>query len=101
MANRLGSGDHVANCGYVTDAGVSGQGIAIDSLEVAKRRGFHAVQFNFVMESNRRAIALWQKLAFREFGRIPETFRHPSLGLVSALVMRRSLEDNGDETVPQ
>lgn len=97
MANQLGGGDHVANCGYVTDAQASGQGVAtamcLDSFKVARKRGFRAMQFNFVLESNVRAISLWIRLGFKEIGRIPDAFRHPSLGFVPALVMWRSLED--------
>jgi ribosomal protein S18 acetylase RimI-like enzyme len=98
MANQLGGGDHVANSGYVTDPRTRGQGIAtamcVDSLEVARKRGFRAMQFNFVLASNAPAIALWLRLGFREIGRIPDAFRHPSLGLIGASVMWRSLDDN-------
>jgi ribosomal protein S18 acetylase RimI-like enzyme len=97
MANQLGGGDHVANCGYVTDASASGGGVAtamcLDSMKVARTRGFQAMQFNFVLESNVRAIALWERLGFKEIGRIPDGFRHPSNGLIDALVMWRSLEN--------
>src|SRR5262245_16066058 len=48
-ANQRGGGSHVANCGYVTDAKVSGKGIAtamcLHSLEIAAKRGFRAMQF--------------------------------------------------------
>lgn len=98
MANQLGGGDHVANCGYVTDLSTSGKGVAtamcLDSMKVARRRGFQAMQFNFVLESNVRAVALWERLGFRAVGRIPDAFRLPSNGLIDALVMWRSLEDS-------
>lgn len=94
-ANQAGGGDHVANCGYMTKAGATGRGIARrmgeHSLLEARRRGFLAMQFNFVVSTNLRAIALWQSLGFAIVGRLPAAFRHPQAGLVDALVMHRSL----------
>jgi ribosomal protein S18 acetylase RimI-like enzyme len=62
------------------------------SLDHARTRGFKAMQFNFVVASNERAIRLWQTLDFAIVGRLPLAFRHPRLGLVDALVMFRSSE---------
>jgi ribosomal protein S18 acetylase RimI-like enzyme len=93
-ANQRGGGSHVANCGYVTATAAEGQGIAramcLHSLERAKERGFLAMQFNFVVSSNTRAVELWKKLGFEIVGRLPGAFRHPDLGLVDAYVMYRS-----------
>lgn len=61
------------------------------SLEYARARGFLAMQFNFVVNSNERAVKLWQYLGFEIVGRLPKAFRHPSLDLVDALVMHREL----------
>jgi ribosomal protein S18 acetylase RimI-like enzyme len=94
-ANQLGGGAHVANCGYVTAPPARAQGIArqmcLHSLQEARRRGFRAMQFNFVVSSNRKAVALWESLSFKVVGAIPEAFHHPSLGFVDALVMHRFL----------
>jgi ribosomal protein S18 acetylase RimI-like enzyme len=49
------------------------------------------MQFNFVVASNERAVALWQSLGFDIVGRLPQAFAHPGLGLVDALVMHRLL----------
>ena len=96
-ANQKGGGDHVANCGYMTAPDASGRGVARTmaqhSLREAKARGFAAMQFNFVVASNVRAVALWERLGFVTLGRIPRAFRHPSLGPVDALVMFRDLSD--------
>jgi ribosomal protein S18 acetylase RimI-like enzyme len=93
--NQQGGGAHVANCGYMTAAAASGQGVAramcAHSLEHAHARGFRAMQFNFVVASNARAIALWQSFGFAIVGRLPEAFAHPRLGLVDAVVMYRKL----------
>jgi ribosomal protein S18 acetylase RimI-like enzyme len=61
------------------------------SLDQARARGFTAMQFNFVIVSNGRAVQLWQELGFAIVGRLPGAFRHPRLGLVDAYVMVRSL----------
>jgi ribosomal protein S18 acetylase RimI-like enzyme len=94
-ANQQGGGAHVANCGYMTALAASGQGVAramcAHSLAHARGRGFRAMQFNFVVGSNERAIALWQSFGFEIVGRLAEAFEHPQLGLVDAVVMYRML----------
>ncbi len=95
-ANQQGGGAHVCNCGYVTASWATGKGVAQamcqHSLEVGKTKGFRAMQFNFVVSSNERAVALWQRLGFQTVGRVPAAFEHPRLGLVDALVMWRKLD---------
>jgi ribosomal protein S18 acetylase RimI-like enzyme len=61
------------------------------SLERARERGFLAMQFNFVIASNTRAVRLWQSCGFEIRGSLPGTFDHPRLGMVDALVMYRRL----------
>jgi ribosomal protein S18 acetylase RimI-like enzyme len=61
------------------------------SLEHARARGFRAMQFNFVVSTNARAVSLWQRLGFEIVGRLPLAFRHPQAGYVDALVMFRAL----------
>jgi ribosomal protein S18 acetylase RimI-like enzyme len=94
-SNQLGGGAHVANCAYVVSPSATGRGIAQamckHSLGHAKARGFLAMQFNFVVSSNERAVKLWQYLGFQTVGRSPKAFRHPSLGLVDALIMHREV----------
>jgi ribosomal protein S18 acetylase RimI-like enzyme len=95
QANQQGGGAHVANCGYITAVSASGRGVGramcAHSLHHARARGFKAMQFNFVVSSNQRAVRLWQSFEFEIVGRLPGAFRHPTLGLVDALVMYRSL----------
>jgi ribosomal protein S18 acetylase RimI-like enzyme len=94
-ANQKGGGEHVANCGYMTASHATGRGIAramcAHSLEHARSRGFRAMQFNFVVSTNDRAVRLWQSFGFEIAGRLPGAFRHPAAGFVDALVMYRSL----------
>ena len=94
-ANQQGGGSHVANCGYMTAPQASGRGVAramcAHSLAQARARGFRAMQFNLVVSSNERAVALWQSFGFEIVGRLPAAFEHPRLGLVDAVVMYRML----------
>jgi ribosomal protein S18 acetylase RimI-like enzyme len=93
--NQMGGGAHVANCGYMTRPDAGGRGIARamgeHSLKHAKARGFRAIQFNCVVSTNTRAVALWQRLEFRIVGTLPGAFEHPRHGFVDAYVMFRSL----------
>jgi ribosomal protein S18 acetylase RimI-like enzyme len=85
----------VANCGYVTAPAAQGRGIArqmcVHSLERAKERGFRAMQFNFIVSTNERAIKLWTSLDFKIVGRLPLAFEHPTLWFVDAVIMHRPL----------
>ena len=93
--NRHGGGDHVANCGYATAPASEGRGVAramcAHSLDRARDRGFRAMQFNFVVSTNVRAVRLWQSFGFEIVGRLPGAFRHPQEGFVEAYVMYREL----------
>lgn len=95
VRNQGGGGAHVCNCGFVTDPAARGRGVAramLDhALETAREMGFRAMQFNFVVSTNTRAIAIWQGAGFDIVGRLPGAFRHPDHGYVDALVMYRSL----------
>ena len=94
-ANQQGGGAHVANCGYITAPRATGRGVAramcAHSLDRARQRGFRAMQFNFVVSTNDRAVRLWQNFGFEIVGRLPKAFEHPTLGFVDALVMYRHL----------
>jgi ribosomal protein S18 acetylase RimI-like enzyme len=93
--NKRGAGSHVANCGYVTAPNATGKGIASamceHSLARARERNFRAMQFNFVVASNQRAVRLWLKHGFRIVGTIPNAFLHPTHGPTHAHVMFREL----------
>lgn len=94
-ANQAGGGCHVANAGYVTAGSATGRGIARQmcaaSLDLARAQGYRAMQYNFVISTNDRAVALWQAMGFAVMGRLPGVFAHPTLGDVDALVMHRFL----------
>ena len=93
--NQQGGGAHVCNCGYVTAAEAAGRGVAramcAHSLEQARAAGYRAMQFNFVVSTNTRAIRLWKTMGFEVVGVLPQAFAHPTAGYVDALVMFRQL----------
>lgn len=93
--NVAGGGDHVCNCGYITAEAARGQGVARamleHSLQTARAMGYRAMQFNFVVTTNKRAIEIWDRAGFRTVGRLPQAFRHPREGFVDALVMWKDL----------
>ncbi|MEL6169559.1 MAG: GNAT family N-acetyltransferase [Pseudomonadota bacterium] len=89
--NQGGGGRHVCNCGYVTAEAARGRGVAramlAHSLDAARASGYRAMQYNFVVATNNRAIETWERAGFRVVGRLPGAFHHPSKGYVDALVM--------------
>jgi len=93
--NQGGGGAHVCNCGYITASEARGRGVAramlAHSLETARGLGFAAMQYNFVVETNTRAIETWHRAGFETIGRLPKSFRHPDKGFVDALLMWREL----------
>jgi L-amino acid N-acyltransferase YncA len=94
-ANRPGPGSHVASASFMVDPEHAGRGtgraLGEDMLAWARRSGFRAVQFNAVVETNERAIALWRSLGFDVIGTVPEAFAHPTRGYVGLHVMHRPL----------
>jgi len=72
-----------------------GRRMAEHCLGEARRLGFRAMQFNFVVSTNEGAIRLWKQLGFKIVGTLPGAFRHPQKGYVDVYVMFRSLEEAG------
>ncbi|MEH0972043.1 GNAT family N-acetyltransferase [Micromonospora sp. CPCC 205546] len=95
VPNQLGPGDHVANASFMVAPAAGGRGVgrALGEhvLALARADGYRAMQFNAVVATNTRAVALWRSLGFEVVGRVPEAFRHPVQGFVDLLVMHRRL----------
>jgi L-amino acid N-acyltransferase YncA len=93
--NRPGRGGHVATASFMVDPAHQGRGVgrALGAyvVEWARSAGFHSMQFNAVVETNTAAVALWRKLGFTIIGTVPETFDHPTHGLVGLHVMYQKL----------
>jgi L-amino acid N-acyltransferase YncA len=97
VANRRDLGSHVANASFMVDPAAAGRGVGkamgLHCLREARRVGFLAMQFNFVVSTNQPAVALWKRLGFAIVGTLPKAFRHRDLGFVDAYVMFRTLDD--------
>ena len=93
--NQLGPGSHVANAAFMVASDAQGSGVgrkmAEHCLGEARRLRFRAMQFNFVVSTNTRAIHLWEQLGFKIVGTLPGAFHHPEKGYVDVYVMYRSL----------
>jgi ribosomal protein S18 acetylase RimI-like enzyme len=93
--NQPGLGSHVCNAAYIVSPDVHGKGIGRQmgefSLDEARRLGFTAMQFNFVVKSNTAAVRLWQSLGMEIIGEIPDAFDHKLNGLTNAYIMYRKL----------
>jgi GNAT superfamily N-acetyltransferase len=93
--NQSGGGAHVANAGFIVSKEARGQGIGRamgeHCLKEARRLGFRAMQFNFVVSTNESAVRLWQDLGMNIVGTLPGAFRHPQKGYVDVYVMFQSL----------
>jgi GNAT superfamily N-acetyltransferase len=93
--NQDGPGAHVANASFMVNPDHAGSGVgqALGQhvLRFARDEGYRAMQFNAVVETNSRAVALWRSLGFDILTTIPEAFRHPTSGYVGLHVMYRRL----------
>jgi L-amino acid N-acyltransferase YncA len=97
VRNQAGRGAHVANASYMVSASAQGMGIGRmlgeHSLDEARRQGYLAMQFNFVVSTNTPAVRLWKQLGFSIVGTLPKAYRHRRLGYVDAYVMYQLLQD--------
>jgi|SRR5207253_7139352 len=93
--NQSGGGAHVANAAFIVAKDARGQGIGRamgeHCLKEARRLGFRAMQFNFVVSTNESAVKLWQDLGMKIVGTLPGAFRHPQKGYVDVYVMYQEL----------
>ena len=93
--NQAGRGAHVANASFMVDPRAAGRGVGRTlgeyAIAWARSNGYRAMQFNAVVETNARAVALWRSLGFEIIGTVPEAFRHPVHGYVGLHIMHRRL----------
>lgn len=105
VPNQTGRGDHVANASYMVSPQAQGVGVGklmgAHSLDEARRQGYLAMQFNYVISSNAAAVTLWKKLGFHIVGTLPGAYRHRQLGYVDAYVMYRLLDDMAEWPQPE
>jgi L-amino acid N-acyltransferase YncA len=93
--NHGGGASHIANAGFMVDAARAGRGVgrALGEAALARARvaGFRGMQFNAVVATNERAVALWLSLGFEILATVPEGFEHPTQGYVGLHIMYRAL----------
>jgi L-amino acid N-acyltransferase YncA len=93
--NRPAAGSHVASASFMVDPALGrggiGRALGEHVINWAREQGFRAMQFNAVVETNERAVALWQSLGFERLATVPEAFNHPRDGYVALLIMYRRL----------
>jgi L-amino acid N-acyltransferase YncA len=94
--NRPGPGAHVSTASFMVDPAAAGRGIGRAlgeyALAWARAQGYRAMQFNAVVESNTRAVHLWQAIGFEIIGTAPEAFKSPTHGYVGLHVMYQKLD---------
>jgi GNAT superfamily N-acetyltransferase len=93
--NQMGNAAHISSASFMVAPEHSGQGVGRALCEEALRwagaAGYRGMQFNAVVESNARAVKLYESLGFEVIGTVPEGFRHPRLGYVGLHIMYRGL----------
>lgn len=93
--NHMGNGSHVASATYLVDPAHSGKGVGRAlceySVDWARASGFRAMQFNAVVETNTRAVKLYESVGFEVIGTLPEGFDHPTEGYVGLHIMHKAL----------
>jgi L-amino acid N-acyltransferase YncA len=93
--NRPAAGAHVSSASFMVDPDRAGRGtgraLAEYVIAWAREQGFRAMQFNAVVQTNERAVALWKSLGFEVLATVPEAFEHPTQGYVGLHIMHRLL----------
>lgn len=93
--NQKGGGSTVCNCGYAIHSDTMRRGIGYElclhSLNLARSLGYYAMQYNYVISSNDRAVKLWQRCGFEIVGTLPGAFVSPTVGRVDVYVMFQKL----------
>lgn len=93
--NHYGLGGHIANGGYIVSPEAKGKGVGRrlgeHSLARARERGYHGMQYNFVVSTNTVAVKLWQSLGFKIIATIPGGYHRRGEEYVDAYVMFQNL----------
>ncbi|ALE72899.1 GCN5-related N-acetyltransferase [Pseudonocardia sp. Ae168_Ps1] len=94
--NQPGPGSHVATASFAVDPERAGRGtgraLGEHVVALAGSLGYTAMQFNAVVATNTRAVALWHSLGFATVGIVPDAFRLPDGSTTGLHVMHRRLD---------
>jgi L-amino acid N-acyltransferase YncA len=93
--NHMGPAAHIAGASFMVASEHAGRGVGRalgqHAVDWARAEGYRAMQFNAVVETNTRAVALWRSLGFEVLATLPEGFHHPDKGYVGLHIMYRLL----------
>ena len=93
--NFPGRCSHVCNAGFIVAPQNRGQGIGRlmgeTMLVLARDRGYRAVMYNLVLETNFPSLKLWESLDFQIIGRIPEAAKLSDGHYVDAIMLYKAL----------
>lgn len=93
--NHMGPAAHIASASYMVAPEHTGHGIGRAlgeyTIEWARAEGYRAMQFNAVVQTNVRAVALWRSLGFTVIGTLPEGYRLPDGTYTGLHIMHRPL----------
>lgn len=93
--NFPGRCSHICNAGFIVPPEARGMGIGRFMgealLDLARDRGYRAVMYNLVFETNLPSLRLWQSLGFEEIGRIPAGVKIADDQYADALMLYKRL----------
>ncbi len=89
--NKPGPGAHISTASFMVAADARGKGVGGAlcryAMGWAKEHGYAGMQFNAVVESNRAAVELYERLGFAMIGTVPGAYEHRVLGRVGLHIM--------------
>lgn len=93
--NFPGRCGHICNAGFIVVPEWRGQGLGRimgeAMLDLARDRGYRAVMYNLVFETNTPSLKLWASMGFQKIGHIPKAAHLPDGRYADALVLYKSL----------
>ncbi|MGF1522901.1 MAG: GNAT family N-acetyltransferase [Leptolyngbyaceae cyanobacterium] len=94
-SNFPGRCSHICNAGFIVAPEARGQGLGRlmgeAMVSLARDRGYHAIMYNLVFETNIASLKIWQALGFHQIGRIPKAAHLPNGRYVDAIMLYKSL----------
>lgn len=89
--NKPGPGAHVSTASFMVAADARGKGVGGAlcryAMAWARQGGYAGMQFNAVVETNRSAVELYERLGFTMIGTVPGAYEHRVLGRVGLHIM--------------